>query len=155
MITNRAGSNVATRSASIPTPWPTGHYGNGDPGKAAAMMATNTATASEISRTMASFISYADIPDHATPHRRARPGSWATTSPPEAPHSATTSPRCADVALGPCRHGAATVDALLLLGGRTRSGRRKAIVAIVLAAGTMAGLGDQVRGAGMSLTRTG
>jgi hypothetical protein len=40
----------------------TGRYGNGDPGKAAAMMA-NTATASETSRTMTSFIAFADVPD--------------------------------------------------------------------------------------------
>jgi hypothetical protein len=50
---------------------------------------------------MTSFISFADISDHATPHRRARPGQWATTSRPEAPHSATTSPSCADVAFRP------------------------------------------------------
>jgi hypothetical protein len=43
---------------------------------------------------MTSFISFADVPDHATPPRRARPGSRATTSPPDAPHSATTSPSC-------------------------------------------------------------
>jgi hypothetical protein len=65
---------------------------------------------------MASFIAFADVPDHATPPRRARPGSRATTSPPDAPHSATTSPSCADVAFRPTSHGATTVDALLLLG---------------------------------------
>jgi hypothetical protein len=65
---------------------------------------------------MASFIAFADVLNHVTPLPRTRPGSRATTSPPDAPHSATTSPSCADAAFRPTSHGATTVDALLLLG---------------------------------------
>jgi hypothetical protein len=64
-------------------------------------MIANTATASATSRTMTSFISFADVPDHATPHRRARPGQQATTSRLGTPHSATTSSSCPDVAFRP------------------------------------------------------
>jgi hypothetical protein len=87
------------------------------------MMAPNTATPSKTRRTTTSFIAFVDVPDHATPHRRARPGQRATTSRPEAPLSATTSPSCADVAFRPTTRSHDRRRPVVARTGRTRSGR--------------------------------